>query len=100
MELSTNGTNGGLSLRNGGQLAKPKIQVISTIESSFQEKPPPSAICVRQLNLSYRVLFSLKGIASEVIYVLNGINLTVPAGTIYGLLGPSGCGKTSLLRCI
>ncbi|WP_294879795.1 ATP-binding cassette domain-containing protein, partial [Sulfurimonas sp. RIFOXYB12_FULL_35_9] len=28
----------------------------------------------------------------------NGINITVPKGSIYGLLGPSGCGKTTLLR--
>lgn len=26
------------------------------------------------------------------------INLSVPKGSIYGLLGPSGCGKTTLLR--
>lgn len=32
--------------------------------------------------------------------VLNKINVTVPCGSIYGLLGPSGCGKTTLLRCI
>jgi phospholipid/cholesterol/gamma-HCH transport system ATP-binding protein len=28
----------------------------------------------------------------------NGLNLTIPDGSIYGLLGPSGCGKTTLLR--
>ncbi|XP_065214315.1 ABC transporter G family member 23-like isoform X2 [Planococcus citri] len=32
--------------------------------------------------------------------VLNGLNMTVKEGTIYGLLGPSGCGKTTLLHCI
>ncbi|XP_071806298.1 ABC transporter G family member 20-like [Asterias amurensis] len=32
--------------------------------------------------------------------VLQNLNMTVPRGTIYGLLGPSGCGKTTLLRCI
>lgn len=32
--------------------------------------------------------------------VLKGLNMTVPEGTIYGLLGPSGCGKTTLLNCI
>lgn len=26
--------------------------------------------------------------------------MTLPRGTIYGLLGPSGCGKTTLLNCI
>ncbi|KAF2369152.1 ABC transporter-like, partial [Trinorchestia longiramus] len=30
--------------------------------------------------------------------VLNHIDLTVPTGSIYGLLGPSGCGKTTLLN--
>ena len=32
--------------------------------------------------------------------ILNRINLTVPEGSIYGLLGPSGCGKTTMLKCI
>ncbi|XP_071441834.1 ABC transporter G family member 23-like [Hetaerina americana] len=32
--------------------------------------------------------------------VLDQLNMTVPKGTIYGLLGASGCGKTTLLTCI
>ncbi|XP_011166692.1 ABC transporter G family member 20 [Solenopsis invicta] len=32
--------------------------------------------------------------------VLNGLNMTVFKGSIYGLLGASGCGKTTLLSCI
>ena len=32
--------------------------------------------------------------------VLHGLTLTIPAGTITGLIGPSGCGKTTLMRCI
>ncbi|KAF4529688.1 hypothetical protein B566_EDAN010774, partial [Ephemera danica] len=32
--------------------------------------------------------------------VLDRLNMTVPQGTIYGLLGASGCGKTTLLTCI
>ncbi|XP_039285534.1 ABC transporter G family member 23-like [Nilaparvata lugens] len=32
--------------------------------------------------------------------ILRGLNMTIPTGTIYGLLGPSGCGKTTLLSCI
>ncbi|WP_416276918.1 ABC transporter ATP-binding protein [Nocardia sp. alder85J] len=32
--------------------------------------------------------------------VLHDVSLTVPAGSITGLLGPSGCGKTTLMRSI
>jgi ABC-2 type transport system ATP-binding protein len=32
--------------------------------------------------------------------VLHGITLTVPRGSVTGLLGPSGCGKTTLMRAI
>ena len=32
--------------------------------------------------------------------VLVDLDVTVPSGSIYGLLGPSGCGKTTLLQCI
>ena len=32
--------------------------------------------------------------------VLPGLDLTVPAGQLVGLLGPSGCGKTTLMRSI
>ncbi|RZF47268.1 hypothetical protein LSTR_LSTR004977 [Laodelphax striatellus] len=31
--------------------------------------------------------------------ILDNLNMTVPKGTIYGLLGASGCGKTTLLSC-
>ena len=32
--------------------------------------------------------------------VLSGLDLSVRAGTITGLLGPSGCGKTTLIRAL
>ena len=32
--------------------------------------------------------------------ILRHLNLTVPTGSIYGLLGPSGCGKTTLLKVL
>jgi ABC-2 type transport system ATP-binding protein len=32
--------------------------------------------------------------------VLHGLDFSVPAGEITGLLGPSGCGKTTLMRAV
>ncbi|KZS17644.1 ABC protein, subfamily ABCH [Daphnia magna] len=32
--------------------------------------------------------------------VLDGLNMTIKKGAIYGLLGASGCGKTTLLSCL
>jgi ABC-2 type transport system ATP-binding protein len=32
--------------------------------------------------------------------ILHGLDFTVPAGSITGLLGPSGGGKTTLMRCL
>src|SRR5215204_5589004 len=31
---------------------------------------------------------------------LDGLDLTVPGGIIYGLLGPNGAGKTTLIRSL
>ena len=32
--------------------------------------------------------------------ILKGFNMTIPVGTIYGLLGPSGCGKSTYLKIL
>jgi len=38
--------------------------------------------------------------ASGSIYALKGIDLSVKAGEIYGIIGKSGAGKSTLIRCI
>lgn len=60
----------------------------STVQSRRQ-----NAVCVRRAYKRY-------GTKSNPYVILDGLNMTVPKGTIYGLLGASGCGKTTLLNCI
>jgi putative ABC transport system ATP-binding protein len=56
---------------------------------------PPSDICVEV----HEVHKSFKR-GSEVLDVLNGLNLTVTQGEFVALMGPSGSGKTTLLNLI
>ncbi|KMQ88436.1 abc transporter g family member 20 [Lasius niger] len=51
------------------------------------------AVCVRRAFKKY-------GSKNNPNIILDGLNMTVPKGSIYGLLGASGCGKTTLLSCI
>ncbi|XP_075551059.1 ABC transporter G family member 23-like isoform X2 [Dermacentor variabilis] len=53
--------------------------------------PNLAAVAVRDLRLSY---------SRNSPPVIDGANMTIPKGAIYGLLGASGCGKTSLLKCL
>ena len=55
--------------------------------------PPLAAVNVTGLRKSFRV-------AGAVIEAVNGIDLTVAAGEIFGLLGPNGAGKTTTLRIL
>ncbi|KAF2897117.1 hypothetical protein ILUMI_09058 [Ignelater luminosus] len=52
-----------------------------------------NAVCVRNAYKQY-------GSKNNLVVVLDGLNMTVPKGVIYGLLGANGCGKTTLLHCI
>ncbi|KAK5638168.1 hypothetical protein RI129_012463 [Pyrocoelia pectoralis] len=50
--------------------------------------------------VSVRRAYKHYGTKKNPIVILEDLNMTVPKGTIYGLLGSSGCGKTTLLSCI
>ena len=49
----------------------------------------PAAIAVHELTYSYGER-----------QALDGLSLTVPAGSIFGLLGPNGSGKSTLLSIL
>ncbi len=51
--------------------------------------PPPPALIVRGLEKSF-----------QGVRAVDGIDLTVPEGTFYGLVGPNGAGKTTTLSMI
>ncbi|EFX62367.1 hypothetical protein DAPPUDRAFT_337061, partial [Daphnia pulex] len=55
--------------------------------------PSDSCVLVRNATKTF-------GSGSKKCAVLQGLNMTVKRGSIYGLLGPSGCGKTTLLSCL
>nr|XP_033203519.1 ABC transporter G family member 20 isoform X2 [Bombus vancouverensis nearcticus] len=54
----------------------------------------------RQQAVSVRNAFKSYGNSKNPNHILQNLNMTVPKGSIYGLLGASGCGKTTLLSCI
>jgi len=55
--------------------------------------PSVPAVQITGLRKSFRV-------AGATIEAVSGIDLTVPAGEIFGLLGPNGAGKTTTLRIL
>ncbi|TVS06743.1 MAG: ABC transporter ATP-binding protein [Cyanobium sp. PLM2.Bin73] len=50
--------------------------------------------------IELRDLCKSYGRGEKAVQALDGLSLTVPAGTLYGLLGPNGSGKTTTLRIL
>jgi ABC-2 type transport system ATP-binding protein len=57
------------------------------------EAMPGAAIELRDLSKRY-------GRGDQAVAALNGLDLSVPAGSLFGLLGPNGAGKTTTLRIL
>src|SRR4051812_42938399 len=70
----------------------PKIappDVIDPADPNTSAAGPANAVTVADVRVSYgRNL------------IFDGISLSVPAGSIIGIVGPSGCGKSTLLSLI
>ncbi|EFX61237.1 ABC protein, subfamily ABCH, partial [Daphnia pulex] len=72
--------------------------VLSLSHRIANENNCPSDSCV--YGVLVRNATKTFGSGSKKCAVLQGLNMTVKRGSIYGLLGPSGCGKTTLLSCL
>ncbi|HAO00185.1 MAG TPA: DL-methionine transporter ATP-binding subunit, partial [Halomonas sp.] len=40
------------------------------------------------------------GSGDSAVHALQNVNLTIPKGTIHGVIGLSGAGKSTLIRCV
>lgn len=78
-------------METGSDLEMKRRQLKSQMSTVSTRKQ--QAVCVRRACKKY-------GSKSSPYIILDGLNMTVPKGSIYGLLGASGCGKTTLLNCI
>ncbi|XP_055304919.1 ABC transporter G family member 23 [Sitodiplosis mosellana] len=88
---STSSSSTSSAISHSQELAARRRQFMSqpsTVATRRQQ-----AVCVRRAHKTY-------GPKNNPNIILDGLNMTVPKGSIYGLLGASGCGKTTLLSCI
>ncbi|GAJ13805.1 unnamed protein product, partial [marine sediment metagenome] len=60
---------------------------------------PEDALKIVDLTKTYSVsMGAFRG--RRPLHAVNGVNLTVPRGSVLGLVGESGCGKTTLAKLI
>ncbi|KAK7080025.1 hypothetical protein SK128_016282 [Halocaridina rubra] len=82
-------SNGGIALSENSKVHRS----IFNQDSAKSPKASGNVVVVQQAYKSY-------GSGKKKVHVLQGLEMRVPQGSIYGLLGPSGCGKTTLLGCL
>lgn len=73
----------------------PPARTAATPTRTQRQPTPETLLEIKGLRQTYA-----KGGLSDDLLVLDGVNLTLKAGEIVGLLGRSGAGKSSLLRVI
>lgn len=61
---------------------------------------PQAAPIVRVHGLTVEFKVTSLGRATETVHALNGVDLDIQTGEVYGVVGESGSGKTTLARCL
>jgi len=75
-------------------------ELITPEKKSADGASSPPLLSVKNVSCSYiSQRYGLFG-KKEIKPVLNGVNMEMYSGEIYGLAGNSGCGKSTLARCI
>jgi ABC-type glutathione transport system ATPase component len=69
-------------------------------DAVFSRNAAPPLLLIKNLSCAY----AGRGFGGfgkkEIRPVLEGVNLEIAAGELFGLVGESGCGKTTLARCV
>jgi ABC-2 type transport system ATP-binding protein len=75
---------------------RPEPRVEGSVDPSIASARPASPVDARD------VMVAMQGVSHRFDdrEVLSGIDLTVPRGTILGIIGPSGAGKTTTIRML
>lgn len=93
--LSSSSTSSSSSSNAPNQCSPTAARPMTTATTTSMPSTTPGCAAVECRDMRYDV-----GRGNNHKTILHDINVTVPEGSIYGLLGPSGCGKTTMLRCV
>lgn len=74
--------------------------VFDNVNFSVERASQESANVIDRVIGCCPILPSCLASKRERVEILKSINMSVPQGSIFGLLGPSSCGKSTLLRCL
>ncbi|WP_372632364.1 ABC transporter ATP-binding protein [Gordonia jinghuaiqii] len=75
----------------------PETAATPHTQDALDDTPARNALEIRGLRKSFRTGIFGRG---PRVHALNGLDLTVPSGTVHALLGPNGAGKTTAVRAV
>lgn len=55
----------------------------------------PLAVDIRDLHKQFNAPWGRRGV-----YAVKGVNLSIPQGSVYGLIGPNGSGKSTIMKAL